>query len=442
MAKTDVDIEELRCNDSETSYPDLTDQVQEGSWQAWLQVLMAFLVSFTTHGLQNCFGSFQYHYEAAFPEHSAAGVAWIGTLQCLLASLTGVFSGRAFDRGYFKSLIAVGAILQVSGLVLTSFATSFRVPFLTLGVLVGVGSGIMYTPCMAVLAHWFHDRYPLASGVASTGQCLGGMIYPVLLKNLSETYGFSWTCRGFAIFNACLFSLVFVLAKAKAKAPHYQVEKDDMVDKTATKDVSFWLFATCVFLAVSQVDTPLFYFPELIGERLGTADTWGYYLLAILNSGSLVGSVSLGLFTRSKACIRIWGFSILGCTILLFCWFLLRDLASMITWGLLFGLCDGGMMALLAPALLTISPDRDVVGHRLGIIAVFDGLGYLIGPPVTGALRESAGGYMAVSLFGGGIYASAVSIVALICLRYPGQISTLEKKSLSVSTTSSEASPQ
>ncbi|KAK9775515.1 putative Major facilitator superfamily domain-containing protein [Seiridium cardinale] len=68
----------------------------------------------------------------------------------------------------------------------------------------------------------------------------------------------------------------------------------------------------------------------------------------------------------------------------------------------------------MAPALLDISPDLSMVGSRLGMASIFAGLGFLVGPPIAGAIRASSAGYFGESAFAGSTYLLALVVMGLV----------------------------
>lgn len=56
--------------------------------------------------------------------------------------------------------------------------------FLTLGVGLGFGAGIVYVPSIAVTAHHFRRRRAFAMGVAAGGASLGALSHPIMINNL------------------------------------------------------------------------------------------------------------------------------------------------------------------------------------------------------------------------------------------------------------------
>lgn len=103
----------------------------------------------------------------------AASIAWIGSIQLFFTTVGCLPAGILLDRGYLKSLIATGTILEVLGLVLTSFFKSFWVIFFAQGVCMGIGSGLLAIVPVVILAMFFENRRMLATGLASTGASVG-----------------------------------------------------------------------------------------------------------------------------------------------------------------------------------------------------------------------------------------------------------------------------
>lgn len=125
-------------------------------------------------GLPNAFGVFQtYYVDTLMPDVDAASVAWIGSIQLFFTTVGCLPAGILLDRGYLKSLIAVGTVLEVVGLILTSFFKSFWAILFAQGVCMGIGSGLLAIVPVVVLAMFFEKKRMLATGLASTGASVG-----------------------------------------------------------------------------------------------------------------------------------------------------------------------------------------------------------------------------------------------------------------------------
>jgi hypothetical protein len=167
----------------------------DGGLQAWLQCLCAWLAIMNTWGFVNSFGAFQTYYASILPQ-SPSTISWIGSTQAFLMFLLGMFSGRALDAGLFLPAVLIGITFQLVGIFTMSISTKYWQLFLTQGVLTGIGGGIFFTPAMGLVSTYFAKRRGMALGIATTGNSFGGIIYPVIVRQLLPKIGFGWTVRG------------------------------------------------------------------------------------------------------------------------------------------------------------------------------------------------------------------------------------------------------
>lgn len=81
--------------------------------------------------------------------------------------------GPAFDKGYLKSLIAIGSFLVVFGMMMTSLSKEYYQVFLAHGVTVGIGCAFLFFPAIAVVATYFTSRRAVAVGITAAGGSIG-----------------------------------------------------------------------------------------------------------------------------------------------------------------------------------------------------------------------------------------------------------------------------
>jgi MFS family permease len=142
---------------------------------------------FATFGYISSFGVYQDLYVLAGTA-SSSNVSWIGSTQLWFFVAMGLPAGALLDKGYFKHLILVGSIIYVFRLVPPTFTRlqtsqpksslfmlslahvdSYYQIFLSQGVGMGIGAGLIYLPAMAVQAHHWKDRRALTMGIVITG---------------------------------------------------------------------------------------------------------------------------------------------------------------------------------------------------------------------------------------------------------------------------------
>jgi MFS family permease len=52
-----------------------------------------------------------------------------------------------------------------------------------------IGYGLTYGPCVTIITHWWKRKRALAFGVASSGSAVGGVFFPVALRNIIPRVG-------------------------------------------------------------------------------------------------------------------------------------------------------------------------------------------------------------------------------------------------------------
>lgn len=137
-------------------------------------------------GLPMSFGAFQSFYVTQYlPNHSSSSISWIGTLQAALLIMLGLVSGPLYDLGYYRMLLCAGAFITVLGMMLLSISTQYYQVFLSQGLCVGVGCGLLYVPTMSLVGGLFSQRRAIAMSLMTSGIALGQ--YSLNLKVLILT---------------------------------------------------------------------------------------------------------------------------------------------------------------------------------------------------------------------------------------------------------------
>lgn len=160
----------------------------DGGTTAWLQVLAGHLMCFITWGLITSFGVFQSYYEDKF-EVVPSAISWIGTMQIFTLLVIGTFSGRASDAGLVHEAVFAGTLFIILGLFMTSLSTQYYQLFLSQGMCVGLGMGILYMPGLSIPASYFKDKKSLAVAIIAAGAGSGGLVYPAMVQQLLPRIG-------------------------------------------------------------------------------------------------------------------------------------------------------------------------------------------------------------------------------------------------------------
>ena len=189
----------------------------DGGLQAWTQVGAGWLVIFATWGYLNSFGSFQSYYTSVLTGQDPSAISWIGSIQAYLTTAVGAFTGRLLDAGLFLPTFTAGAVIQLAGLFAMSASDSpkYWVLMVTQGLMTGLGGGILFTPTIALVATWFKKHRGLAIGLTTTGNSAGGIIYPIIVRQLIPRVGFAWTARALGLVNLVCFGVAALLLRSR-----------------------------------------------------------------------------------------------------------------------------------------------------------------------------------------------------------------------------------
>jgi len=116
----------------------------------------AELTRSTKRGLTFAFGAFQSFYALTYiPSSTASAISWVGTIQAWLLIACGMVSGPLFDRGYFPVMVVAGSFLSVFGFMMLSLARAYYAIFLSQGICMGLGFGLLYVPTVALISQRF-----------------------------------------------------------------------------------------------------------------------------------------------------------------------------------------------------------------------------------------------------------------------------------------------
>lgn len=160
-----------------------------------------------------------------------------------------MFSGRLFDAGYFRSLIAIGSALQLLAVFTASAATEYWQLLLAQGFCGGLGAGILYCPIISNVATYFRQKRALAIGITTSGAATGGTIFPIIAQQLPGKIGFPWTMRvmGFVIlFNATVM-LIFARSRLSPRS------RGPFVEWAAFKELPYTFYTAGAFCLLMGV---------------------------------------------------------------------------------------------------------------------------------------------------------------------------------------------
>jgi len=226
----------------------------DGGPRAWTMCFCAWLVLFNTWGYVGSYGAFQAYYTSTL-NLTQSSVSWIGSINVWMLFFMSTFSGRALDAGLFLPVFAIGATIQLIGIFTTSVSTNLWQLVLSQGLASGMGSGIIFCPSIALCATYFAKNRGIALAIATTGNSIGGFIYPLMVTHLLPKIGYGWTVRILGFVNLALHAVV--LAFMRPRLPPRTA--GPLVDWVSFRDPGYMIFVAGVWSAFWSLYFGLYY---------------------------------------------------------------------------------------------------------------------------------------------------------------------------------------
>lgn len=375
---------------------------QLDSARGWWVVVAGGLASGTAFGTVYSFAAF---FDAMADELGSgrASTALVFGLTLLLFFGTGVLSGPLSDRLGPRPLVLTGAALLAAGLALTSEVEGVVGGYLTYGVGVGLGGGLIVTPMYVAAGGWFVRRRALAMGVVATGNGLGTLVLVPFAERLIADHGWRSAYLVLAVVDlALLGAAALVVAR-----PPVPVAPPALARMRAVAALPAFqrLFLTGLLFSVSLFIA--FGFVVDFATEEGVSSSRAALLVGLIGASSVVGRLGLTALSGRLPAVRL----LQGCLAAQPAAFGLWLVAGgsyplLVAFALLLGVAYGGFVA-LGPEAVAVLFGVVGLGGAMGLLFLGSGLGGLVGPPLAGWLADSSDG-TAVPI----TLALAVSVVA------------------------------
>ncbi|KAL7969022.1 major facilitator superfamily domain-containing protein [Trichoderma sp. SZMC 28014] len=381
---TTSDNEKSTVDNTSAQQPSPPPPPPNGGLKAWIQVLGAHFLFFNSWGLVNSFGVFQTYYQDDLLKSSnASDISWIGTFQAFLLVALSVIVGPIFDRGYSRTLIIVGTFFTVFGTMMQSLGTKYYQIFLAQGLTIGLGTGFIFLPSVAIVATYFTTKRALAIGITASGGSLGSVIYPIVFERLQPRIGFPWATRVLGFIS--LATLMISIAVMRTRLPPPKQARA-LLDLRAFKNMPYSFYSLGLFLSFAGLYIPIFYIIIWAQRHANVDSTLSFYLLAILNAASIFGRIIPGLIADKYGSLE----TAIACTliagILGYVAIVIKNLGGLIVFAILYGFVSGAVVSLPSAIVASLTPDMKLVGTWMGQSFFLAALGILIGSPIAGTI--------------------------------------------------------
>ncbi|WFD08162.1 hypothetical protein MVES1_003533, partial [Malassezia vespertilionis] len=191
-------------------------------------------------------------------------------------------------------------------------------------------------------------------------------------------------------------------------------EKRSFLALNAFKEPPFAIFSLAVFLGFTGLYVPFYYISSYGINKLGMKPELGFYLVPILNAGSVFGRLFPNYLADIVGPLNILIPFTFGCLVLAFAWIGIQNTPGIIVFAVLYGFTSGTYVSLPPATIASLTKDLHHVGTRMGTCFLCGAFGILIGNPIAGTLVDPArGSFWKAQVFCGALVVGAVACLVL-----------------------------
>ncbi|KAH8657779.1 major facilitator superfamily domain-containing protein [Xylariales sp. PMI_506] len=355
-----------------------TVQYPEGGWRAWGVVLGSWFALFGSMGIMNSIGTYQtYIGRNQLQDYSTASVSWIFGVYCGIAFFGAIQVGPIFDARGARVLIGCSGVCTVLFLMLLGVCTQYWHFMLVFGVLGGISLALAFSPAISIVAHYFNKKRGMATGIASSGGSVGGVMWPLVMQRLYPEVGFAWATRIAAFICLFTFSMAVLLIRERFPPKPLSMRRV-LPDLTIFKNHRLLLTSMGAFFMEWGLFVPLSYLTSYALDH-GLDSSFSYLLLALINAGAVPGRCIPGYLADRLGRFNVLILTIFGCGLSVACFWLTSgsSVALLAIFALVFGFFSGSNVS-LAPVCIGQLCSIDSYGRYYATANVLISIRYVI----------------------------------------------------------------
>ncbi|CAH1245256.1 SLC16A12 [Branchiostoma lanceolatum] len=431
------------------------DKPPDGGW-GWVVVISTFFVNMLVIGNMKSFGVFYTEFREVFRE-SAGVTSFISSILGAAVLMFSAIAGALSNLTSCRTVIIAGGVISAVGLVVSFFAQTMIHLFFSVGILTGFGFSLMYSPSLAMIGRYFDRRHATANGIGVGGTGIGIFVFPLLYRFLIDEFGWRGAllvAAGIPL-NGCVCGALMrpihlkedrkekksniqprgihsTETEPKKKLLHFCEKIMEAFDVTLLKHRPFLLYCVSLF-GTSLGSSMIFVHLVAHAQNIGVEKTPAAFLLSVLGISEAVSRPLHGWLSDRIHISKVYYYMIgnTGLAILNIAIPFGRTYTDLVACMVFYGLFSGSFNALLA-VMVRIYSSASRISSGLGWALVFEGTGYLLGPPVAGWLYDATGDYD-MSFYAAGIFVF-LSVVVLFLIPC-----STTRRSLSLGSGSSES---
>ncbi|KAI9037481.1 uncharacterized protein KD926_000276 [Aspergillus affinis] len=372
---------------------------------AWGFLTACFMIEALIWGFTFSYGIFQDYYSTHEPFKSSGDIAMVGTcamgISYMLMPVAFILL-QAVPR--LKLWAApLGFLIMCLALALSSFASNTTHLIVSQGVAYGIGASLAYAPTIVFMDDWFVQRKGLAFGVMWAGTGLSGVILPLVLQWLLDSFGHQTALRAWSITLLVMGGplLYFV----RPRLPISRTSRSRPLDFCFLWNSTFVVYETGNILEAMGYFLPTIYLPTY-ARSLGAGGIQAALTVILFNLASVFGCVIMGSMVdrfHATTCILA---STIGSTIAVFLiWGFADSMAPLYIFCIFYGLFAGSFTSTW-PAIVNEVRKKSVYADPsivFGFLSTGRGIGNVISGPLSEALlKNNAWKGVAAKAYGSG----------------------------------------
>lgn len=297
-------------------------------------------------------------------------------------SLTIILTGPLADRYNMKLFFILASFLQISGLLISSFAPIFQIMFIG-AFLMGMGSGILEVLVNPLVCLLIPENKTKAMNFCHAFYSIGA-VFSVIFASLLLKIGFSW--RRVYLFGI-VPSLIFGLGYVKSSLPKLpQSDYKRFFGFELIKQPVFFMFLLSMLLAGGTELGSAQWIPAYLEESLNFSRFGGAFGLVLFSTAMALGRITMSKISSKTDSINLLNGASFFCIILFILSSLLKNNFSVMSSFFLLGF----FVSIFWPTVIAYSSDVFPKGGATmySFLAAAGNAGGMIFPALVGIIAD------------------------------------------------------
>lgn len=202
---------------------------------------------------------------------------------------------------------------------------------------------------------------------------------------LIDEVGYRWSVRILGFTSLATLIIPIIVLKQRVKPPKARA----LLDWTAFKDIPYMTFTIGTMVGYTGLYVTFFYLSYSGLARRITDETLSFYLVPILNAGSVFGRTLPNWLSDKIGPFNVIFPGALICGILVLCMLTVHTVGGIVVIALFFGFFSGIFIALPPVLFVALTKDKSKVGTRIGMGFAMISPSVFLGGPAAGAILEA-----------------------------------------------------